>query len=117
MMPCNGARLYDDFSNMLKGTRYEHEPYLRVEWLIDCHEMLILNAIGIGDCDDILKRNQALLLVGSFFNHSDRPNCHWTEDNGKVVFKASRVIEEGEQVFISYSNDRNILERIYRIPT
>jgi hypothetical protein len=125
-MPSNGARLYDDFYIILSDTRFQKEPYLRVEWLIDCYEILLLNGINLSDnsnnsAENLLEQNQALLLVGSFFNHSDRPNCHWygefdeTSRNNKAVFKAMKEIKEGEEIFISYTSDRNILEEIYKI--
>jgi hypothetical protein len=114
MMPSTGTRLYTEFQKLLEGTRYEYEPYLRVEWLIDCSEMLILNAIGLGS-DDILEQSPALLLISSFFNHSDKPNCSWSEDGNKAIFRAKRQIKENEQIFISYGSDDNMLKCVHKI--
>jgi hypothetical protein len=123
MMPSSGVRLYEHFRSALMGTRYEHEPYLGVEWIIDCYEMLLLNAISLrsNESSSILTENQALLSIGSFFNHSDRPNCSWSEEidplnkNTKAVFKATRAIKENEQIFISYGDDKAALEYIHKI--
>ncbi len=137
-MPPNAPSMHEELCAIVEqrpNIGYGRDAYLGVEWLIDCCEMLLLNTMCLVDNEesrnDPLRQNQALMIVGSFFNHSDSPNCTWScqygQANGKldsksvgsecqVVFRATKDIDMGEQVYISYTGDRNTLERVYHIP-
>jgi hypothetical protein len=48
-----------------------------------------------------------LLGYGSIYNHSDSPNTSYTFDtkNGVATINATRMIQKGEEVFISYGSN------------
>ncbi|KAL4918664.1 hypothetical protein BDW62DRAFT_200555 [Aspergillus aurantiobrunneus] len=83
------------------------------DWDTFCHNWLIINtrsfyyvSPGTGDPEDW---NDAVGLVpfADYFNHADDPSCFATFEEQAYHFKASRAIEEGEEVFISYGSHPN----------
>jgi SET domain-containing protein len=44
---------------------------------------------------------------GSLYNHRNQPNARWhyDEDRKTLVFRATRAINAGEEIFISYGKD------------
>jgi SET domain-containing protein len=56
-----------------------------------------------------LEDNKYALALGngSLYNHRNQPNARWHYDENKerIVFRASRIIKAGEEIFISYGKD------------
>lgn len=63
---------------------------------------LIDYAFKIGD-------NKYALAMGngSLYNHRNQPNARWhyDEDKDRIVFRAAKGINAGEEIFISYGKD------------
>lgn len=47
------------------------------------------------------------LGYGSLYNHRNQPNARWhyDKDRNVIVFRATRSIKPGEEIFISYGKD------------
>jgi SET domain-containing protein len=39
---------------------------------------------------------------GSLYNHSEKPNCGWRKDEDSLSYIATRTIQKGEEICISY---------------
>lgn len=61
-----------------------------------------INSTRLGSSRGSSKRG--LFMKGSRFNHSCRPNCHhyWDQEQGMMLFTATREIDDGEEICISY---------------
>jgi hypothetical protein len=100
------------------------DPLLDISWIMNLNFMLVVNAISLspGGTDDILKMGQAIMLPGTMFNHSCAPNASYDAHvNNKIEFKATEVIEAGEEITIPYCftsapvEDRQmVLKHMYR---
>lgn len=61
--------------------------------------------------DYLFKINNDLYVLalgyGSVYQHRNQPNARWEYDEEKMILKiiATRAIEQGEEIFISYGKD------------
>ena len=55
---------------------------------------------------EIWTKNALVMGYGSYYNHSETPNVEWFTKNelGLFVFVAIDDVEEGQELFINYSN-------------
>jgi uncharacterized protein len=64
------------------------------------------------------KAPRAVLGYGMIYNHSRQPNADFDAYNDLMVYKATRFICKGEEIFISYGKEwfaqRNFPEKVYR---
>eukprot|EP01038_Epipyxis_sp_PR26KG_P015582 gene15582-21046_t len=57
----------------------------------------------------------ALWVVGSFMNHSDKPNVHNEFFGSLLVVHALKPLNIGEEIFISYAEDKDALKNSWGI--
>ncbi len=57
----------------------------------------------------------AILLFGSFFNHSCDPNLDYYKKNNQMIFRSARKILKGEELYISYIGNYQWLNHLSRI--
>ncbi|KAJ7287407.1 hypothetical protein C8J57DRAFT_1283813 [Mycena rebaudengoi] len=64
------------------------------------------------EVDSVGNHAGMILLAGSLFNHSDKPNVRRTFDFAtcKMVFKTVSSVKEGEELMVDYL-EGNVLER------
>ncbi|SRR5579883_534998 len=86
------------------------EVDLQPEELIEeCHALKIREDVRdledyLFDCTNESEDWCLLLGYGSIYNHSDQPNAYFFFDDASqlMIFKASRFIPRGEEIFVSY---------------
>ena len=89
------------------------EPIVDNEIIEEC-PVLIASKEDVADTpmiDYVFKigdnRYALALGSGSLYNHRNQPNARWhfDEDKQRLVFRAARAIEPGEEIFVSYGKD------------
>lgn len=96
-----------------KSGVYAIDDFIDNETIEECPVIITSKAefIGTALIDHIFKIGEDsyafALGFGSLYNHRNQSNARWyyDEDKNKIVFKASRPIEKGEEIYISYGKD------------
>tara|TARA_Y100000034_G_C6859443_1_gene390973 strand:+ start:973 stop:1458 length:486 start_codon:yes stop_codon:yes gene_type:complete len=61
------------------------------------------SAIGLTHIkDDRFEGGYIRTPLGGFVNHSERPNCEWSEKDGIITMKSIRDIRPGEELTLKY---------------
>ncbi|KAL6232557.1 hypothetical protein BDW75DRAFT_247108 [Aspergillus navahoensis] len=83
------------------------------EWNTFCHNWLIINTRSFYyvstkmEASEDWNDNVGLVPCADYFNHADDPSCVASFDEQGYHFIATRRIEDGEEVFISYGSHPN----------